>query len=120
MTTNTTSYPFLSKNQIKARLADDQDFVRKCTLIMQDRQTAYEQATLSTKDRNRKGWMSSHAVFGGKMAAKIRSGEAMSLEEEARLTETVSHYGKQLASHFREEAIAENPALKTAAAVFGV
>lgn len=115
-----TSYPFLSKNQIKARLSDDADFVRQCTLVMQDRQTAYEQATLTTKDRNRQGWMSSHAVFGGRMAAKIKGGEALEQAEWARLSEMVSHYGRQLASHFRNEAIEENPALKSAAAVFGV
>ena len=119
-TNNAASYPFLSKAQIKDRLAQDPDFVRECALIMQDRQTAYEQATLTTKDRNRKGWMSSHAVNGGKLTAKLRQGEALEAEEWLKLQEMVSHYGKQLASHFRKAAIEANPTLKAAAAIFGV
>lgn len=116
----TTSYPFLSKNQIKDRLAHDLLFVADCAQIMQERQTAYEQATLTTKDRNRQGWMSSHAVNGGKLTAKIRNGEEISAEEVLKLQEMVSHYGKQLASHFRALAVEENPALKATAAIFGV
>lgn len=120
MTTNKNSYPFISKNEIKARLESDAGFAAQCILIMQDRQTSYEQETSTTKDRNRRGWMSSHAVFGGKIARQIRSFEEITPEDRDRAIAMVSHYTKQLASHFRGLAVDANPELAKAGALFGV
>ncbi len=115
----TNSYPFLSKKQIADRLESDAAFVLECLQIIQARQTEHEKATLTTKDRNHRGWMSSHAVNGGKLAVKAAT-EGLNSEEFAKAASMVSHYTKQLASHFRAEKIATNPDLAKAAAVFGV
>jgi len=110
-------YPFLSKAQIKARILSDDQFVLECARVMQSRQTAHEAATETTLLRNRQGWMSSHAVRGGRLVKKS-SEEGLDSEEFSVLREVVSHYGKQLASHFRQAAIAADPALKEIASVF--
>jgi len=110
-------YPFLSKAQIKARILSDDGFVLECARVMQARQTAHEQATETTLLRNRQGWMSSHAVRGGRLVKKA-AGEGLVEEEFSVLREMVSHYGKQLASHFRQAAIEADPGLKEIAAVF--
>jgi hypothetical protein len=111
-------YPFLSKNQIKARIVSDVVFAMECAQIMTSRQTDYEQEAKTTVNKNRRGWMSSHAVFGTTATNKLRQGEELEPHEVARLQEMVSHYGKQLASHFRAEAIEKNPELKAIADVF--
>lgn len=117
---STKSYPFLSKAEIKTRIAADQAFAFSCLLVIFDRQTAYEQTSETTLNRNRMGFMSSHAVHGTRISKKIRSGEDLTDEDRSRAVEISSHYTKQLASHFRAEAISENPALKQAGQVFGV
>lgn len=114
------SYPFTSKRQIVARLATDDEFVVECLGILQARQTAYEQETLTTVVRNRAGWMSSHAVNMGKLVAKIASGETPDVEDFEKGREACSHYGRQLAAHFRQEALQKDPGLADAARVFGV
>ena len=89
----------------------------ECLQIMDARQTEDEQATLSTKWSNKRGWMSSHAVWGGKLALKARTGE-LSDEEFSKAAGMVCRYTKQLAAHFRAEAIAKNPALEAVARIF--
>jgi len=118
--TTTNSYPFLSKNQIAARLAADEDFQVTCLGILYARQTAHEQATETTLNRNRRGFMSSHAVNGCRIAKKAAAGEELTPEDRAKIAEIVPRYTKQLAEHFRSEAVAANPALKAAGAIFGV
>ena len=110
-------YPFLTKSVLKARISEDDSFMLECAQIMQSRQTAHEAATETTLLRNRAGWMSSHAVRGGRLVKKA-SEEGLDQTETSQLRDMVSRYSKQLASHFRQAAIAENPALKEIAAVF--
>jgi hypothetical protein len=118
--TNSNNYPFLTKAQIVAKLECDLDFVHQACLIMTARQTEDEIQTRDTKYKNRRGWMSSHAVFGTKMAEKIAAGEELTDEENGRLVGMVVRYRKQLAAHFREQAKAENPELAESGSVFGV
>lgn len=113
-------YPFMTKAQIKTRILEDESFALECARIMTSRQTDYEVSAKSTIVKNRAGWMSSHAVFGTKCTEKLDRGEALEPNEVARLTEMVSHYSKQLASHFRDQAVNENPALAAAGRIFGV
>jgi hypothetical protein len=110
-------YPFLTKSVLKARISEDDSFMLECAQIMQSRHTAHEAATETTLLRNRAGWMSSHAVRGGRLVRKA-SEEGLDQTETSQLRDMVSRYSKQLASHFRQAAIAENPALKEIAAVF--
>jgi hypothetical protein len=114
------NYPFQTKAAIKDRLSIDDAFVLECVLVMDARQTEDEQEAHETKWRNRRGWMSSHAVHGGRIAALIRSGDDLSEEDADRARGMVLRYGKQLAAHFRQVATEEDPSLKEAGSVFGV
>jgi hypothetical protein len=114
------NYPFLTKAAIKDRLAVDSEFVLQCVLVMDARQTEDEQESRETKWRNRRGWMSSHAVHGGRIAALVRSGEELSAEDADRARGMVLRYSKQLAAHFRQAAQEEDPSLAEAGSVFGV
>jgi hypothetical protein len=108
-------YPFLSKSDIKTRIVNDVSFAMECAQIMTSRQTEYEQEAKTTVNKNRRGWSCSHAVFGTTATNKLRAGEELEPHEVARLQDMTSHYSKQLASHFRVEAIKANPDLKAIA-----
>jgi len=119
-TTTTTAnlYPFVTKAMLKARLEAEPAFRHQAMLILFALQTAHEQATDTTLNKNRQGFMSSHAVHGGRIARLIGAGETLSPEDEARVDSIAPRYTRQLAVYFRAQAIAENPALKAVAALF--
>jgi hypothetical protein len=111
------NYPFETKAQILASQSDLA--VCKSHLItLFQAQTADEQDTQDTKYKNRRGFMSSHAVTGSQLALKVIAGEDLSEEEEAKVRNIVSRYGRQLAVFSREAAIAANPDLVSIAKVF--
>ena len=112
------SYPFRSKRAILDQVAEDDAFMLHCLCILHDRQTAHEQATKSTKSKNRQGFMSSHAVRGCELAEKVKSNEPLSDEEVGLARAITGRYGKQLAAHYRAEVIARNPELAKVAEVF--
>jgi hypothetical protein len=112
------NYPFMTKRQIAERIDSDPEFVKECVLVMQARQTQDEQEVRETKHKNRRGWMSSHAVNGGKLADKLACGEDLSEEELGKAQGMVCRYTKQLAAHFRAQAIEANPDLAETARVF--
>lgn len=125
MTITTTSgaqnlYPFVTKAQLKSRIEADLDFAKECLVVMYNRQTEYEQEAKTTVVRNRRGFMSSHAVRGANLALKVLSGEYLNPDEESLLQSIVSSYTKQLASHFRSQTLAEKPELAEQAKVFGL
>lgn len=123
MTTNTTSsnlYPFASKRQIKERIANDQSFAHECLLVIYRRQTEPEQERKETINRNKRGFMSSHAVRGTTLAVKILAGEWLNPEEEGLVTAIAGSYSKQLGEHFRTQALAERPELAETARMFGL
>jgi hypothetical protein len=111
-------YPFLSKAQIKARLDSDPGFCREVMCVLLKLQTEHEQATETTLNRNRQGFMSSHAVHGTRIAKKILSGEPLSGDEDAKVAEIAPRYSRQMACYFRARAIAEQPELAAVAALF--
>lgn len=114
---NIKSYPFVTKSTIKARIESDDAFMLQCLAVLYSRQTSHEQDTKSTQDRNRRGFMSSHAVNASTLAVKA-AGEGLTEEETVKARAIVSRYTKQLAAHFRQEAIASDPSLAEAARVF--
>lgn len=120
MTTNKTSYPFTSKKQIVARIAVDAAYRMEALVILYNLQTQHEQDTETTLNRNRQGFMSSHAVHGCRLAKKYLAGEEMTPEDEAKIAEIVPRYGRQLAAWFRNEKIAAEPELAETAAIFGI
>lgn len=117
MTTNNNLYPFMTKAQIKARIAEDTKFALQCLAIMDGRQTDDEREVKDTKYKNRRGWMSSHAKKGTELAAAAANG---TLDDEgiAKARDLVSHYTKQLATHFRNAEIDRNPELAAQTACF--
>ena len=110
-------YPFRTKREILAQIAADPTFALSCLQIMDRRQTEDEREAKETRHKNRRGWMSSHAVNGTVLAAKARS-EGLTDEELAKAQAMVSRYGKQLAAHFRAEALAADPDKADKAACF--
>ncbi len=117
MTTKVTSYPFVTKSIIAARIEQDDAFMVECLGVLYARQTAFEQDTKSTLNKNRQGFMSSHAVRGSTLAVKA-AGEGLTEEETDKARGIVCRYTKQLASHFRQVAIEADPSLAEAARVF--
>jgi hypothetical protein len=125
MTTTTTTkiatanlYPFLTKAQIKARLETEPGFRYEAMAILHTLQTEFEQNTKSTRDKNRQGFMSSHAVNGSRVAEKIKAGETLTPEDEAIVQKIAPRYTRQLAIWFRAKAIVEQPELQAVAALF--
>lgn len=112
------NYPFLTKAQIGARIESDFGFACEVIGILYDRQTQHEQETKSTYTKNRRGFMSSHAVHGSRIAQALKAGTPLSDEDKARVEAIAPSYTKQMADHFRAEAIEANPALKEQAACF--
>lgn len=111
-------YPFLTKAQIKASIEGDFAFACMVIGVLYDRQTAFEQDTKSTLNKNRRGFMSSHAVHGTNIALKLRNGESLTDEDKGRVEGIAIRYTKQMAEHFRDAAIEANPELAAEAACY--
>lgn len=111
-------YPFVTKNQIKARLESDYDFRLEAMVLLFRLQTEYEQATSTTKDRNRQGFMSSHSVHGSRIAKLVMAGETLSDADVERVDAIAPRYSRQLAVWHRAQAIANDPALAEVARMF--
>jgi len=112
------SYPFLTKAQIASSIEGDFSFACMVIGVLFDRQTAFEQDTKSTLNKNRRGFMSSHAVNGSKVALKLRNGEALNDEDRGHVEAIAPRYTKQMADHFRAAAIEADPSLAEKAACF--
>lgn len=112
------NYPFTTKKEIACRLASDETFTLDCLVILYQRQTVDEADTSTTKYKNAKGFMSSHAVHGTRLAKAVLAGEELSDEDFAKVAAIVPRYTKQLADHFRQEAIKSQPELASAAAAY--
>jgi len=111
------NYPFQTKAQILASQADFSVCLQHLEQLYAA-QTADEQEKETTFSKNRRGFMSSHAVTGSKLAVKARSGEELTPEEQDKVRAIVCRYGKQLAAFSRESAIAANPELAKIAEIF--
>lgn len=122
MTTTNSSklYPFETKAQIAAKLAGSDEAVKTAIVRLWTEQTKHEQETKTTEVKNRRGFMSSHAVNGSKLAEKIQSGAELSAEEMDKARAMACRYTRQLAVFSREDALAANPELRATAAIFGV
>jgi len=97
------SYPYVTKAQVKARLEEDADFRLQALLVLYRRQTEDERDEKDTKWKNKRGFMSSHAVNGSQLAEKVIAGEELTEEESGKVEGIVCKYSKQLTAHFRAE-----------------
>ena len=122
MTTNTSSklYPFTTKAQIAALIASSDEYMLQGLCQLHTWQTEHEQETKTTEVKNRRGFMSSHAVNGSKLAEKVKAGETLTAEETDKARSIVGRYTRQLAVASREAALEADPALRATAAIFGV
>lgn len=118
MTTSANLYPFVTKAQIKERLDSEPEFRAQAMVILFKLQTEWEQTKEVTLNKNRQGFMSSHAVNGSRVAKKILAGEALDEKDHAHVDTIAPRYSRQLACYFRAKAIAEQPALREVAALF--
>jgi len=118
MTTNL--YPFKTKAQIKSELEGNLEKCECAIALLFQKQTEWEQSASATKDRNRVGFMSSHAVRGSRIARAVLAGEPLNDADALWCLETAPRYTRQLAIFEREAALEENPALAPLAKVFGL
>jgi len=112
------NYPFLTKAQIIAAQRGDDRVMLNHLAIVYSFQLVDEQSRETTVYRNRSGFMSSHAKNGTALAKKHLAGEALTDDELSLARKIAGSYGKQLAAHFREEAIRANPDLAQIAEIF--
>lgn len=113
-------YPFIGAKTVKARLENDSEVRRVAFMTLFHLQTEHEQAVGDTKDRNKRGFMSSHAWHGARIAKAVLAGETLSSEDEAKIDEYAVRYSKQMAAALRSHAIAEEPELGVTARQFSV
>jgi len=118
MSNSANLYPFVTKAQIKAQLDASPEYRKKAMCILLALQTEHEQATEQTVNKNRQGFMSSHAVHGTRIAKKIKAGEELTSDDWSKIDSIAPRYTRQLAVYFRAQAIVENPALKAVAGLF--
>ena len=118
---NNNGYPFMTRNQVVARLATDTEFQVRCLNLLVERQTEEELEAKATKYANRRGLRCSEAVWMPELAAKLRnSPDEVTGEEMARLARVLPVYRKQIALCLRQEQLANDPSLAEKAALFGV
>lgn len=112
-------YPFRTKRDILAQIEVDDDFVFETMGILYQRQTSDERDTKTTKYRNARGFMSSHAVNGTRLVEKVlHGGEVWDEADMAQARSIACRYGKQLAAHFRAEVLESSPELAAEVACF--
>lgn len=111
-------YPFVTKAQLKDRLASEPEFRKEAMVLLYTLQTEHEQATSSTLNRNRQGFMSSHAVHGTRIAKAILANEEIGSEDWDRIDAIAPRYTRQLACYYRAKAIVDQPALAAIAGIF--
>jgi len=131
ITTDARMYPFVGEKAVRARLEADDDLRVVNAVLMYHLQEAFEQSSKETKDKNRRGYMSSHArtattivqslLLGVEPADGTFSADGSKFEGwQSYLTHIGGRYAKQLAVSLRTHAIIQDPALGITAAMFSV
>jgi hypothetical protein len=125
-------YPFVGEKGVRKVLEVRPDVKIANAVLMYHLQTEYEQAASETKDKNRRGLMSSHAATATKVIASYLAGAGLDEEAEynddgfvfngatAYLTHIGGRYAKQLSVSLRVWAITQEPELGVTASMFSV
>ncbi len=125
-------YPFIGEKGVRRVLEDRDDIRIANAFLMYHLQTEFEQASKETKDKNRRGLMSSHAATATKVIESLLNGAPCDEETEykadgfkfvgqmAYLSHIGSRYAKQLSVSLRVWAIGQEPELGVTAAMFSV
>lgn len=105
---------FVSKSAVKNQLDTSRSFREAAMIILFALQTEYEQETDQTINRNRQGFMSSHAVNGSRVARKLKVGEPLDERDSAHVDAIAPRYSRQLAVYFRaQESVPVQPVQET-------
>ena len=113
-------YPFVGAKAVKAKLESSREARELAFVTLFHLQTEFEQEKQETKDRNKRGFMSSHAWHGSRIAKAMIAGETLSDEDSARIDEYAVRYSKQMTAALRSQAIADEPELGVTARQFSV
>lgn len=113
-------YPFVGQKAVKAKLEASRDMRELAFVALFHLQTDFEQDKGETKDRNKRGFMSSHAWHGARIAKALIAGETISQEDSDRVDEYSVRYSKQMTAALRTEAIRQEPELGITATQFSV
>jgi hypothetical protein len=113
-------YPLVTKAQIADKMFNSFEYRCEVMCLLHTLQTEYEQATRTTLNRNRQGFMSSHAVVGSRTAEKLKAGETLEDDDVIAINKIAPRYSRQVAVYERAKQLANNPELRAIAAKFGV
>lgn len=113
-------YPFVGAKAVKAKLENCRETREVAFMTLFHLQTQHEQEAGDTKDRNKQGFMSSHAWHGARIAKALLAGETISAEDQDRIDQYAVRYSKQMAVALRNHAIAAEPELGEIARQFSV
>lgn len=114
------TYPFAGQNACRAALKENADLRRLMIVALFHCQTEQEKARRDTEEDNKRGFMSSHAFHGSRIAEAIIKGDALAPEDQERVEKYAPVYAKQLAAMLRSYAIGLEPELGVSARVFGI
>jgi hypothetical protein len=113
------AYPFVSKAEVRRRLATgDLDFVLHCLRIMQKR-TAEREAGRAPR-AHRWGWASSDKATGASALAERLLARVPARGDKKKAATLLARYTVQLGEGLRLEAMARKPELVETAKVYGV
>lgn len=116
------AYPFVGKKRVKHLLEEDEELRIVAFITLYHLQTEDEQAARDTKHRNRRGFMSSHAWHGSRIAMELIEAEgrldALDPEDVDRVNKYAVSYSKQMANALRSYAIKQEPELGVSAGAF--
>lgn len=118
--TSNNGYPFPTQKEIVHQINTSHEFRVNCLSVLVERQTDDEIESKSTKYTNKRGLRCSEAVWMPELAAKLKNGDEVTGEELVRLQTVLPVYRKQLAAHFRQQMLNNDPTLAEKAAKFGL
>lgn len=113
-------YPFVGAKACKAALDESPAVRRLMWLALFHCQTPAEQQKQDTEVDNSRGFMSSDAWHGSRIAKAMLAGDPLNAEDEARIDRHATKYSKQMAAMLRGYAMGREPELAVSARVFGV
>lgn len=114
------TYPFVGQNACRAALKESAELQRLMMVALWHCQTEQEKVRRDTEEDNKRGFMSSHAWHGSRIAEAIASGKELAPEDQDRVAKYSVVYAKQLAAMLRSYAIGLEPELGVSARVFGI
>lgn len=111
-------YPFVGAKAVKVQLEASHEVRKLMWVALYHCQTETEILRRDTEEDNKRGFMSSDAWHGCRIAELLVAGKELTAEDDARVAKHATKYSKQLATMLRAHAIAEEPELLVSARHF--